>query len=661
MADEKRGGYDANDISEKAGQAFGFTTYERNRYTLSEAFLEGDQWTALSGVGDRLTEISLDRWPGDNHPRVTHNVLGRESWKILDRVATPLVFEVTPMSADDAARSAARTSEAVCRSTAREHRFDEKDRDLVRSMWTGAVGAVLVAWDPNAGTGLGVDEDTGDEFGTGDVRITPLDVGQFAFAPGRLRERSHWLVVREALPVDEVQETFRLAKAPAADANTLVEFGSAGPKNGAPATLCEVVTFYERPHGKASGGVWTVVGGEIVDHVAWPYPFDDRLPVAVGRIRPRSRKWTGTTPVWDALSLQVDLNVLRSRIQANLRDFGDPKLLVDTTFAEDLEGGPQVLRVDMAEKAPQYLPPPQLPQGLFEEAERLVSEIMAILGGSEVMRGNVPKGVTAMSAIAALIDQADAALSTLVLERARVWGDVMSMILELYVANVSGDESRDAVVSDGSEFETRVRWNGDLLLGHTTATVPTEQVMPHNRAAAIANADTLLSAGMVTSARDYAKVAHIPPSEDWLESLDPQWANAIRTNQYLAAGRQVVPTIMPLTGSPVEDPRVQIEARKGFVLSSRWLTLAPDRQALFLENLQAWETLAAQEAGRAAAQQSVSPALAASPQVADVPEEVRAAVGQAPEIGAAGDAAGEQAAASVEVPGVAGPVADSSF
>jgi hypothetical protein len=630
------------EIKRLSDKAFNDTRYERERYLTATAFVNGDQWVRPDASGKGLVEWSLDRFEGDNHPRVTRNVIGPALRRILARVQTPLVFEVLPKSPDDAARSAARLSSSVCRDVHDRLRFDQLDRAL---MWGGVCGGaagVYVLWDPNAGTQLGVDETTGKRFGTGDVSVGVADIGEFAVEPGsRDAATARWWVLRRALPAGEVKDMFGMAEEPSPDA-TLIPT-RAGQRGGGAAQLVEIITLFERPNGKSQGGVWSVVAGEVVEATPWPFPFKHRLNLETFRAEPMPRNWTGRTPAWDAIPVQVEINRARSNLLAHLRDFGAAKLMVDQAFSEDIENGTGVLPVQVDPNMgfkPEFLSPPQLPAWVLTHASEAGRELNEMLGVSDVMAGKAPGSIQSGTALAALIDQSDAGLHPLVRERARVWGRIMSLILELYADKVKAPEKRSLEDNEFGFFSIERQWSGDMLLGHVKATVPEDKVMPHNKAGAVAQAQTLLQAGLVTTAREYAAIAHIPPTAEWLEIQAPDISRAIRENHYMSASITCVV-------EKFDDHRLHIEMHTAFMKSARWETMTVEEQDLFRQHLDQHEVSAWEAAGELRAQAATDPMLAAAPQVTSVDGQVAEAAGAPLPEPVMGEAEGEASAAGL--------------
>lgn len=635
------GGKSVAGINKLEEEAFAYTSWERRQHALTVSFIEGRQWVRPSDTGE-LVELNMDRYENEGFRKVTDNQIGKEIRRQAARLLTPLAWEVPAQGPDAASRWASHIAETVTRHTAHEHRWEELDRELWFAGRTGGCSALYVLWDAKA-KGIGVD-DAGEEFGEGDIVCGVADIGEFAVQPGRHQPaQAHWWILRRALPPQEVKELFELEDLPAADAS---EFGAIANRPGGSAhqQLTKVVTLFERPHGKHKGGVWTVVGGQIVEHTPWPFPFTEELNLEVYRPEQRARRWTGYSNAWDALTDQALINTYESFKIAYTGDALNAPWVVDGAFAHEMPQLPgEVIQVTPDPNGgfkPERVGPPQISEPLWASAKDARDRLVDKLGSSDVLAGDTPSGVTAGAAIAALIEQANTATSQMVVERARVWGRYASKVLKIYEDKVRSPAPRrqamihgstgqplvplEVVKGHGAEQKVVKGWRGEDLMGHTEAVVPVGRILPRNRAASQALADSLLASGMISSPREYAAVADIPPDEGWLQVINADWHRAERENWQLAVGR-------PCVVEPIDDDAVHNESHAQFAKSSRFELLSDEAKALFREHMQQHETQAAEKAGRLQAQMATSPALAAAPQTANVHEGVVEALQSQPQ------------------------------
>jgi hypothetical protein len=104
-----------------------------------------------------------------------------------------------------------------------------------------------------------------------------------------------------------------------------------------------VRTMFERPSRKnPKGRVVTSISGDIVQDVAWPFPWKDRLNLVVFRDFPMDGRWTGESRITDAISIQTEINLARSVFADHLKKAGNARLWVpdDSIDEEDLTDDP---------------------------------------------------------------------------------------------------------------------------------------------------------------------------------------------------------------------------------------------------------------------------------------------------------------------------------
>src|SRR5690606_5127722 len=195
-----------------------------------------------------------------------------------------------------------------------------------------------------------------------------------------------WWIRAAAVPPEEARETYGLKKLPASDSKAVSLYStralSAGRSQTDKADLTMVLTYYERPSDtNPKGRVLTVIGNEVVDEVEWPFPFTDRLNLAVARVVQVPGRWAGHAVAWDAIGVQTLYNASWSSIIEHQKLAGnarlaypagaidDPRSLTDTP-GEGLEYNP-ILNADK----PGWLSPPQLPAWVLDSPERLRQEL----------------------------------------------------------------------------------------------------------------------------------------------------------------------------------------------------------------------------------------------------------------------------------------------
>src|SRR5262245_25951680 len=258
------------------------TRSEREQAAVNAQFLRNKQWCYFNRGSGRLEEVP--RSP--SRVRATVPRIGPDSRRIIAKLMRrALTFDVQPSSPDDAAIRASRIGEAALVETQRKQSWEDLRLDHTYCVWEAGTAAIAVDWDRSVGTPIGM-APNGRMISTGDVRLRAVSLHEIACEPGtRDLEHALWWIHGIALPPAEVQRPYNLPTAPraAARAVDLVwRFNDGGVAQDPPLTM--VLCYYQRPNGMDPGRYGTVVNDQFVDAGPWPFPFTDRLNLAVARV-----------------------------------------------------------------------------------------------------------------------------------------------------------------------------------------------------------------------------------------------------------------------------------------------------------------------------------------------------------------------------------------
>lgn len=600
------------------------TRQEREQAAVNSMFMRNKQWVYWNRGTGRLEEVP--RSP--ERVRATVARVGPDSRRILAKLTRrDLAFEVPPTSPDDAAIRGSRIGESALAEAHRRQRWETIRLDHATSCWEGGVAGLMVEWDATVGTPLGVDE-TGQMIHTGDVRLTALSIHEISCEPGtRDIETARYWVHGVALPPKEVQHLYRLAVEPAADARAvdLVHRLVDGERTEqTPLTM--VFTYYERPHGDQPGQVMTVVGNQAVRQGPWPFPFTDRLNVAVAVPEVMHARWYGHTPVSDAVQVQALYNASWSNIIEHMKLAGNARLLVPEGSVQNLEEwtdtpGEAVEYNPINGQRPQYEAPPVMPDWWIRQPQMLEKAMDDILSIHDVSRGSAPTGIESGIALSILSENDDTPVGALARQLGDCWARAASMVLKLYEARVR--ESRTSTVQLGSGVPEPVRWTGADLLGQTEVVVPIDAVMPRSRSAQAAYALQLYDRQIIKTPTELAKVADLPDQDDLLAGIDPDTARAQRENYWMAVGQARLV-------EQTDDHSNHLNVHRDFVRSERYERMAPEQQQMYQQHMQAHAMFAAQQAAQQAMAAQFSPLAAMLPtadsQVLNVQDPQTAAV-----------------------------------
>lgn len=583
------------------------TRRQRQNAALNEAFLLNQHWNYWNQQTNRLEEMPRN----PERVRATIAKVGPDSDRILAKLTSrPNVWEVPPQSPDDTAIRASRIAEAAVAQTAREQMWEETRFEHAHVAWGGGVGAIALEWDTSAGTVVGID-DMGGEIRTGDVKLTVISIHEIACEPGTKDIRkAKWWIRGTAMPPETAMQEFGLAKKPEADSRGMEVVWTTTQRGDVEIPMTMVYTYFERPGSGTPGRVATIIGNEVVQEGPWPFPFSDRLNIAVCKVKPIHNKWFGHSPVTDAVPVQAAINASWSSIIEHMKQAGNARLWVPYGTIDDLEdlsdlAGEAVYYNAINGQRPDYSGPPSMPDWWVRQPDMLGSQMDNILGQKEVSRGGAPSGVESGLALSILSENDDTMIGRFGRNMADMWGDIASMTLKLYEAYVGASRTSMIKMPDARIPEV-ITWTGRGLQGHTTAYVPTDAITPRNRSAQQAYAFQLYDRKIINTPQELAKVADLPDSDDLLAGIDPDTARANRENAHLSAGQA-------RTIDVYDDHQNHISLHRNFMRSERYEQLDPEIQNLIRMHVAAHEMYAAQQAAMQAQAAGISPLAASLP------------------------------------------------
>lgn len=570
----------------------------------ARAFLAGAQWMQWDRSFERLVEAHRN----PERVRATVNRIGPDSRRIIAKLtSTPLQFDVIPDSPDDAARRGAALAESILSDTHREQDWEHLRAEHAWAAWEGGTALLAVDWDKSAGQPLG------DHTGTGEVCVSVVSLTEIATVPGTRDIRyAPWWIRATAVPPEEAKATYGLAKTPAADAKAVSTYStramSAGRQQADKSDLTMVLTYYERPCEEyPKGRVVTIVGSEVVEEADWPFPFKDRLNLAVARVVQVPGRWAGHAVAWDAIGVQTLYNASWSSIIEHLKLAGnarlmapagaidDPRSLTDTP-GELLEYNPM-----QSGDKPSWMAPTQMPTWVLDSPDRLRQELDDILGVHEVSRGVAPRNIESGVGLSILDENDQTPIGAYARELASCWSDVARMTLRLYEAKVT--EQRTARVHTPGMPPELVKWTGEALQGQTHAIVPTDTFTPMTRAAKLQFAFQLHDRFREVPGFDVnavARLADLNQTIDLVEAVSPDTARAQRENYHLVQDK-------PVLVFPEDDDKNHIKIHNDFILSERFENLDKEIQDLIRLHVQAHQVAMAEKAGEQEAAARVSP------------------------------------------------------
>ncbi len=588
------------------------------QYKLNSSYLAAEQW-----VYKHSTRQEILRLPHDSRKvRVTIPRIGPESRRIMAKLLKrPLMYEVTPSAPDEATIRAAKISEGVVTSVSDSHNWNQLREELAWACWKGGTAAICLDWDTSAGMQLSYDPVTMRPVGTGDIKETVITISEMVTEPGtRDLERATWWIKSQALPAPEVKRLYKLPQLPVTDANMsiLPQQRSTTGQGTAVNNMTLVLTYYERPNpDEKQGKVLTVVGDKVVDGPhPWPFPFTDRLNLAVARETLVEGQWTGTTIVSDAVPIQTALNASWTNILEHLKAAGNARIQANETSRDLTEGWTDEAAefIFFRDTPHQWLSPPQMPAWWADLPDRLSAAMDDTLGVHDISRGQAPSNIQSGLGLSILSENDDTPSGKFSQTLADAFSRLGTMTMQTYQAKVKPPETRKAqVVQKGGPSTENISWTGTDLYDQTTVNVPYDAVAPLNEAARYARLQFFVQAGMITSPRAASAYLDVPGmAGDFIEGIDPQVAKARRENYEIMQGEVCIPR-------DFDDHAIHIEEHNAERLSSRYERATTELQHVMDMHVQAHSTMAAEEAGQQAMKAAYAPALATAAQAGQPP------------------------------------------
>lgn len=573
---------------------------ELRNYWLNHSFLLGYQWCYWNYDHRHLENVDAE---GDRIQATVNRMRANMRSIMANLTQRELSFENPPSAYDDATIRSARIGGSILADLRKAHHWEVLREKHMTALVKGGTAAISVDWDAHNETTV----------------ETVLPMGDFVLEPGSLGDnRARYWIRKQALPTDEVysmyEPHFPDGPPEVSSLNSLDPYmhkivGDNLGYGGSQVRRTFVYTYYERPNPLCpKGKILVEIDGRIVEYIdSWPFPFKDRLNIAVGVETVVENRWYGATFLDDVRPVQVALNAAWSNLQEHLRDAGTARLVVPTSGVDyinqisDLPG--EILEYPDGAAAPEYLTPAQLTGWLRDMPDMLGAIIDDIMGVHDVTRGQAPANIESGLGLSILAEKDSSPVGRLIKESARIWSEVGQMVLQLHEHMVK--KPRSTTILDGAS-QVRYEWKGSDLNGQTGCYIPLDAIIPRSRAAMQANADKMMEMGLIETVEQYTKVADLPGADDIIGAAAPDVAKARRENAAFVMGEVALPAIF-------DEHAIHIETHNDFRKTQRYELLSVEQQEIVDDHVQAHEMMAAEQAGTAQEQYGVAPALAAAP------------------------------------------------
>ncbi len=308
----------------------------------------------------------------------------------------------------------------------------------------------------------------------------------------------------------------------------------------ADADVTSVKTLYVRPTSiHPTGGFFVTAGNKLVEGGAWPFPWTDRLNVAVLRQLPYEEVWWGGTAIDDCRSIQAYINQLWSYFLMGMRDIAAPILEVPGNMrsaVQNLDGAPgnKVFRQagSTGNEGLRYVAPPAWQADVFNSLNLAKEALDDMTGIQDVLRGRNAPNVESGAGIVALQNAAMGDVNNVSRSESTVLGDVATMTVQLHAQRVL--EPR-IWLTKPSGLRAQRLWSGNDLRLVSTVQVPETSLDPSHK-----NFITqIVMQGLTSNVPGFdlgtlMKLEHIESFDQLLEETDPHTYYAMRENEWTA-------------------------------------------------------------------------------------------------------------------------------
>lgn len=594
--------YEHNTIEELWHHGFEFSRDHVRDYHLNHAFLEGHQWLEWHPV-----ELMVQGLPDDiDRIQATMNHLRANTRTIISQLTQrALTFEVVPSAYDDATIRSSKVGEALLRDLHEDHNWERVREGVLKATLKGGTGAVCVDWSETNKTSV--------------ERV--LSISEFVVEPGAQdAEHARWWIRQQLLPPKEVQamfsEHFKMSP-PEADGRV----GYSGEYNyrAAQVPLTRVFTYYERPNPLCpKGKVCVEVNGKRLQEGEWPFPWSDRLNIAVMTESLIENQAYGSTVLSDARGPQTALNAAWSGFLEHVRESSNHRMVLDESWTDAVDlmndRAGSIMTGPLQRGKPEYLKAPPVPTGLLDAIQLLKMEIDNLLGVHDVSRGQAPSNIESGLGLSILAEKDSSPVGRLIKETARLFSRVGYMVLALHEQEVT--EKRTASIHDGSAPAVR-EWKGSDINGQTRALVPLEAIIPKSQAAQQQWAQNALQMGLISpedplAVMRFAKLADMPDQRGIIYAVLPDADKATRENEAVVLDEVPLPR-------EFDDHQIHIVVHNEFRKSLQYDLLSDEQRADIDNHIKAHEKMIQKALGERRLGSEIDPELGMMPRADGAP------------------------------------------
>lgn len=278
---------------------------------------------------------------------------------------------------------------------------------------------------------------------------------------------------------------------------------------------------------------------------------------------------------------QVNLNKIESQIQENANRIGNPALMKSRQANVSYTGvpGEEILYDSTVSDAiPSYLQPPNMPQYVVDQVERIEASMVEISGLHEVSKATVPTGVTAASAINLLQEADDTRIGPEVQDMEFSLGQAGTKLARLR-ARFTTDERILRIAGEDENWDI-FAFRGVMMGEEPTVECQAGSAMPRSQAAKQAAIleilQTMFQYGMAPNQRDLRKVF----KDYQVGALDQLFSGLSTTEQQIQRENRNMALGEAVEVNAFDEDQDHIDGHEEFQRSARYLQLDPQIKRL---------------------------------------------------------------------------------
>lgn len=510
---------------------------EKREWVLNLAFYNKMHDATITGKGSILGEGNLyvpPRSARSKTKRVVNRIRSMARTEIAKMTSQPPTISVVPSSADMDDMFAASAGENVYLSVTTRAKLQAEVTKAAFWISITGNGFLKTYWDANR-----EDKDTGV---AGDIVIE--SVSPFHLFVPDIREedieKQSFVLNMYAKPLDQLRQFYGAElegveiSASTVTKETLLDakYLATDSQERKPDS-CMVYEMWVKPGGckfMPNGGLVTLVDKTIVAYYDQGLPYSHgEYPFAhIGHVP--TGKFYRASAIEDLRELNLDYNANVSLIAETRQKMGKPQLLaqrgsIAATKITNEVG--LVIEYRPGTPPPTPMPLPELPSYLFQEQERILSDMEDISGQHQVSKGSAPPGVTAATAISFLQERDDSYMAptfqSLDMGHEKIGKHILTLAVQYWdtprLVKTAGDDAA---------FDVRKLQGADIKNG-TDLRVERGSTLPESTAARRAMILDLMNTGHIPSEKGL-ELLELGGSHRILDSLQADKRQAQREN-----------------------------------------------------------------------------------------------------------------------------------